>query len=69
VPVKPSFAVGSYAVLRRASRGPQTMMMGDLVLRDEEVPQIMSRLLERGLQVTAMSRGSSTCTSGRTTTP
>jgi hypothetical protein len=52
VEVKPGFALGSYAAFRKMSRG--AMVMGDLVLLDEEVPKVMSGLLERGLNVTAL---------------
>ena len=52
VPVKPSFALGSYAVFK--SMGAESMVMGDLVLRDEEVQGVMARLLEKGLNVTAL---------------
>jgi hypothetical protein len=52
VEVKPGFALGSYAAFRKM--GGQTMVMGDLVLLDEEVSAVMSGLLENGLQVTAL---------------
>src|SRR2546425_10110166 len=52
VGVKPGFALGSYAAFRKMSK--DTMVMGDLVLLDEEVPKVMSGLLERGLAVTAL---------------
>jgi hypothetical protein len=52
IPVKPGFALGSYAAFRQI--GDQAMVMGDLVLLDEEVPAVMSGLFENGLQVTAL---------------
>jgi hypothetical protein len=52
VPVKAGFALGSYAAFRQV--GDQAMVMGDLVLLDEEVPAVMSGLFENGLQVTAL---------------
>lgn len=52
VAVRPGFALGSYAAFRRM--GKDAMVMGDLVLLDEEVPKVMSGLLERGLSVTAL---------------
>jgi len=52
VEVRPGFALGSYAAFRKMSQG--AMVMGDLVLLDEEVPKVMSGLLERGLSVTAL---------------
>jgi hypothetical protein len=52
VPVKAGFALGSYAAFRQM--GDQAMVMGDLVLLDEEVPAVMSGLFDGGLQVTAL---------------
>ena len=52
VPVKASFALGSYAAFKQA--GDQVMVMGDLVLLDQEVPAVMSGLLSGGLEVTAV---------------
>src|SRR6058998_2712703 len=52
IPVKAGFALGSYAAFKQA--GDQAMVMGDLVLLDQEVPAVMSGLLSRGLDVTAV---------------
>src|SRR5499425_3589698 len=52
VPVKAGFALGSYAAFRQV--GDQAMVMGDLVLLDQEVPAVMSGLLSGGLEVTAV---------------
>ena len=52
VPVKAGFALGSYAAFVQA--GDSTMMMGDLVLLDQEVPAVMSGLFAGGLEVTAV---------------
>ncbi len=52
VDVKPGFALGSYAAFRKM--GTDAMVMGDLVLLDEEVGEVMTRLLQRGLLVTAL---------------
>src|SRR5437773_10016377 len=52
VPVKASFALGSYVAFKQA--GDQVMVMGDLVLLDQEVPAVMSGLLSGGLEVTAV---------------
>src|SRR5260370_19373233 len=52
VPVKPGFALGSYAAFKQM--GDQTMVMGDLVLLDQEIPGVMSGLFSRGLEVTAV---------------
>jgi len=50
--VEPAFALGSYAAFK--PMGEQAMVMGDLVLRDEEVAPVMARLLQGGLNVTAV---------------
>ena len=50
--VKPGFALGSYAAFKQV--GDQAMVMGDLVLLDQEVPGVMSGLFRGGLEVTAV---------------
>jgi uncharacterized protein DUF1259 len=52
VPVKAGFALGSYAAFKQVA--DQAMVMGDLVLLDQEVPAVMSGLLSGGLDVTAV---------------
>src|SRR5206468_9082983 len=52
VPVKAGFALGSYAAFKQV--GDSAMVMGDLVLLDQEVPAVMSGLLGGGLEVTAV---------------
>jgi hypothetical protein len=52
VPVKAAFALGSYAAFKQT--GDRAMVMGDLVLLDQEVPAVMSGLLGGGLEVTAV---------------
>src|SRR5580765_1052974 len=52
VPVKPGFALGSYAAFRQL--GDRAMVMGDLVLLDQEVPGVMSGLFSGGFEVTAV---------------
>src|SRR5712664_4875570 len=52
VPVKAPFALGSYAAFKQI--GDQAMVMGDLVLLDQEVPAVMSGLFAGGLEVTAV---------------
>src|SRR2546421_4910197 len=52
IPVKAGFALGSYAALKQG--GARARVMGDLVLLDQEVPAVMSGLLSRGLDVTAV---------------
>jgi hypothetical protein len=52
VPVKAGFALGSYAAFKQI--GDHAMVMGDLVLLDQEVPAVMSGLFAGGLNVTAV---------------
>jgi len=52
VGVKPGFALGSYAAFKKM--GKDAMVMGDLVLLDEEVNEVMTRLMQKGLLVTAV---------------
>src|SRR5215813_6238599 len=52
VPVKPGFALGSYAAFKQV--GDHAMIMGDLVLLDQEVQGVMSGLMSNGLEVTAV---------------
>ena len=52
VPVKPGFALGSYAAFKQV--GDPAMVMGDLVLLDQEVSGVMSGLFAGGLEVTAL---------------
>src|SRR2546429_1751037 len=52
IPVKAGFALGSYAAFKQV--GDHAMVMGDLVLLDQEVPAVMSGLFAGGLKVTAV---------------
>jgi hypothetical protein len=52
VPVKAGFALGSYAAFKQT--GADAMVMGDLVLLDQEIPAVMSGLFAGGLEVTAV---------------
>jgi Domain of Unknown Function (DUF1259) len=52
VPVKAGFALGSYAAFKQM--GDRAVVMGDLVLLDQEVPAVMSGLFSGGLEVTAV---------------
>src|SRR5438128_9964506 len=51
VPVKAGFALGSYAAFKQV--GDRAMVMGDLVLLDQEVAAVMSGLFSGALEVTA----------------
>jgi hypothetical protein len=52
VAIKPSLALGGWAAFE--PMGSSTMLMGDLVLTDVEVNPVMKKLLEEGLEVTAI---------------
>jgi biotin operon repressor len=52
VQVKPALALGSW--LAFSSSGPGAMVMGDLVLTEDEVSPVMAALQENGIQVTAL---------------
>ena len=69
IPTPTPFGFGGWVALTKG-RGGEDVMMGDLVLLQEEVNPVMSALLEQGLEVTALhnhfsgrSRAFSTCTS------
>src|SRR3989454_12719679 len=52
VDVKAGFALGSYAAFKKT--GKDAMVMGDLVLLDEEVNDVMARLLDKGIEIAAL---------------
>ena len=52
VELKPGFALGGWLAFEKA--GAQSMVMGDLVLTADEVGPVMAKLLEGGIQVTAL---------------
>jgi hypothetical protein len=52
VPVQAGFALGSYAAFKQLD--DQAMVMGDLVLLDEEVNPVMSALFDDGFEVSGL---------------
>ena len=52
VTIKPTLALGGWAAFKPAHGG--TMVMGDLVLLDTEVAPVMSKLIEGGIEITAV---------------
>src|ERR671939_405837 len=52
VQLKPALALGSYAVFEKA--GKEAMVMGDLVLLQEEVNPVMRKLIDNGIEITAI---------------
>lgn len=53
VQLKPAFALGSWVAFKPINN-EETMVMGDLVLREEEVTPVMSRLISGGINVTSL---------------
>src|SRR5256885_5305586 len=52
VQIKPALALGSYLAFQKS--GKEAMVMGDLVLLQEEVNPVMKQLIAQGVQVTAI---------------
>src|SRR5207302_4136671 len=52
VQIKPPLALGSYLAFKKM--GKEAMVMGDLVLLQEEVNPVMKKLIEQGIQITAI---------------
>src|SRR5215213_7467869 len=52
IDIKPGFALGGWLAFERMGR--DSMVVGDLVLTQEEVNPVMQRLLAGGIQVTAL---------------
>lgn len=52
IELKPTFALGSWVAF--SPMGDQAMVMGDLVLTEEEIQPVMKSLLDSGLEITAL---------------
>src|SRR5258708_366766 len=52
VQVRPTLALGSYLAFQKM--GSEAMVMGDLVLLHEEVNPVMKKLVDGGIQITAL---------------
>jgi hypothetical protein len=52
VTIRPAFALGGWAAFKPAHGG--AMVMGDLVLLESEIKPVMSKLIENGLEITAV---------------
>src|SRR3954469_2957297 len=52
VQVRPTLALGSYLAFQRM--GNEAMVMGDLVLLHEEVNPVMKKLVDGGMEITAL---------------
>jgi biotin operon repressor len=52
VQIKPGFGLGAWAAFR--SSGDGAMVMGDLVLTEDELPAVMAKLQQGGIEITAV---------------
>lgn len=52
VEIKPALALGSWLAFRKMAA--ETMVMGDLVLTEDEVAPVMAKLQEGGIEITAL---------------
>src|SRR5215212_5778606 len=52
VQIKPALALGSWVAFKKM--GEQTMVMGDLVLTEDEVTPVMTKLQQSGVEQTAL---------------
>src|SRR5262252_3251338 len=52
VTIKPSLALGGWTAFKPAHDG--VMVMGDLVLLETEINPVMSKMIENGLEITAV---------------
>jgi hypothetical protein len=54
VELKPALALGSWVAFRAHGAGNEALVTGDLVLTDDEVNPVMKRLVENGVEITAL---------------
>jgi hypothetical protein len=54
VGIKPALALGGWVAFKAMSSGNQAMVMGDLVLLETEIKPVMTKLVEGGLDITAV---------------
>src|SRR5215510_7268111 len=52
VTIKPAFALGGWVAFKPAHGG--AMIMGDLVLLESEINPVMTKLIENGVEITAI---------------
>jgi len=52
VPIKPTFALGSWVAFKKM--GNEAMVMGDLVLTQDEITPVMTKLQSGGIEQTAL---------------
>ena len=54
VVLRPALALGGWLAMHEVGAGNEVMAMGDLVLTEDELPRVMSRLQEGGVEQTAV---------------
>lgn len=54
VVLRPAFALGGWIAMHAEGTGADVMAMGDLVLTEDELPRVMSRLQDGGVEQTAV---------------
>jgi hypothetical protein len=54
VPLRPTLALGGWIAMHGTGRANDVMAMGDLVLTEDELPMVMSRLQQGGVEQTAV---------------
>ena len=54
IELKPTFALGSWVAFAPMNTGDDAMVMGDLVLTEDEVEPVMKSLLDNGIEITAL---------------
>jgi hypothetical protein len=64
VDIKPGLALGSYAAFKQTGEN-EAMVMGDLVLAEDEYNPVIDRLQEGGIEQTARRRSTSTYSMSR----
>ena len=52
--IKPALALGGWVAFKGMSSGNQAMVMGDLVLLETEIKPVMTKIVEGGLDITAV---------------
>jgi hypothetical protein len=52
VKIKPALALGGWVAFK--PMGAEVMVMGDLVLRESEINPVMTKIIENGVQITAV---------------
>jgi uncharacterized protein DUF1259 len=54
VTIRPALALGGWIAFKPNSTGHDVMVMGDLVLLETEIDPVMTKMIEKGLEITAV---------------